>query len=92
MYSLRASVDEVDCDVTVLVLGDELISVGDTMLVLAGLLVTPPAAVDVPEELPATAVEEDIAGLAVVDSELDACVPLTVDVSRRMDVQMSQCN
>ena len=88
--SLRSPADEEACCMTVLVLDDELAAVGDTELALAGALVTPPAPDDVSRELPPGAVEKEIVGVAVVDSELVACAPVAVDVSRRIDVQKQQ--
>lgn len=76
---------EVACGVAVLVLDDELVSVGDTMLVLAGLLVTPPAADDVSDEVPMVVIEEDVIGTDGVEVELDTSVLLTVVVSRKID-------
>ena len=49
----------VDC-VTVLVLDDELVARGDTKLLLAGVLVTPPAPDDVSDEISMVVVEKDI--------------------------------
>ena len=84
---LRAPVNDVACGVTVLVLDDELVAVGDAELLLAGVLVTPPTPDDVSDEVPMVVVEKDVVGVAVGDSELDACVPLAVDVSGRTNVQ-----
>ena len=90
--SLRAPADEETCCVTVLVLGDELVAVGDTELLLAGVLVTLPAPDDVSGEVPMVVVEKDVVGVAVVDSELVACAPLTVDVSARIHMQKHRCS
>ena len=90
--SLRSPADEETCCVTVLVLDDELVARGDKELLLAGVLVTPPAPDDVSDEISMVVVEKDIVAVTVVDSELDACAPLTVDVSTRIHMQKHQCS
>ena len=85
--SLRSPADEETCCVTVLVLDDELVARGDTELLLAGVLVTPPTPDDVSDEVPMVVVEKDVVGVVVGDSELDACAPLAVDASGRTSVQ-----
>lgn len=73
--SSRATVDELDCGITVLVDDDGLASVEAAWLVLDPILLT----VSVPCDVPMLVVVVIVVGMAVVDPELD--------VSRKINIE-----